>query len=569
MIKIHKHPRGLAIQVDGGLANNPFIRQLEGRIGLEKMLTYKGSLILPTDVAGDVFEVIGVEHAEWDADLLRQARNKVDHRLRQLRARVEVAQALENPQVILADYGSLSRLDAHQVEAVAAMCVPSLRGMAIFDEQGSGKTIMALAAFDRLRELGTVEALLVIAPKSVLASWRAECEAFLAPDFRIVMVEGPATKRRQVIQDRHDILLISYDGAMREHRILQLVIAAKPETYMLILDESYFLKNPDTLRAQVMAKLRPFCERAIVLCGTPAPNAAIDIVNQIDIADGGVAFAHLKKTGTDQATAEEIERALGNAIYLRRLKEEVFPGIPSKEIERVFIELTPLQRQLYERAYNELVVAVKKVDEREFTRHLSSFLARRIALLQICSHPAALDPLYSEDPSKLLALDVLLEELVERQSKKIVIWSFFRRSLQSIAERYAHYGVARIDGSVSRIEDRITAIQNFQHDPNTRLFIGNAASAGAGITLTSAHHAIYESFSNQAAHYMQSVDRIHRRGQTNNVTYHVLLSKNTIEEHEFNRILDKERASRDLLGDRYHEPMTRERFLAELESRNN
>jgi SNF2 family DNA or RNA helicase len=68
---------------------------------------------------------------------------------------------------------------------------------------------------------------------------------------------------------------------------------------------------------------------------------------------------------------------------------------------------------------------------------------------------------------------------------------------------------------------------------------------------------------------MQSVDRIHRRGQTYDVTYHVLLAKNTIEEHEFDRLLDKERASRDLLGDRYREPLTRERFLAELEGRHN
>src|SRR5207248_334210 len=102
----------------------------------------------------------------------------------------------------------------------------------------------------------------------------------------------------------------------------------------------------------------------------------------------------------------------------------------------------------------------------------------------------------------------------------------------------------RIDGSVTRIEDRIEAIERFQNDPTVRLFVGNAAAAGAGITLTAAHHAIYESFSNQAAHYMQSVDRIHRRGQEHDVIYHVILARDTIEEHEFERILDKERAGR-------------------------
>jgi len=125
-------------------------------------------------------------------------------------------------------------------------------------------------------------------------------------------------------------------------------------------------------------------------------------------------------------------------------------------------------------------------------------------------------------------------------------------------------GVVRIDGTVSDVEARMDAIRRFQADPGVRLFVGNAGAAGAGITLTAAHHAIYESFSNQAVHYMQSVDRIHRRGQQHDVTYHVLLAHDTIEEREFDRLLQKEHAGRQLLGDKYEEPMTRARFLEEL-----
>jgi len=88
----------------------------------------------------------------------------------------------------------------------------------------------------------------------------------------------------------------------------------------------------------------------------------------------------------------------------------------------------------------------------------------------------------------------------------------------------------------------------------------------AGITLTAAHHVVYESFSNQAAHYMQSLDRVHRRGQAHDVTYHLLLARHTIDHFEFDRLLHKEAASRDLLGDRCAQPITRDRFLAELES---
>lgn len=215
-------------------------------------------------------------------------------------------------------------------------------------------------------------------------------------------------------------------------------------------------------------------------------------------------------------------------------------------------------------AHGDLVTDVEAVSDAEFDRNIVSFLARRVALLQICSNPGALEATYEEIPAKLLALDGLIHELLEVQEKKVVVWSYYRYSLQQIAERYAHLGLVRIDGSVTSFSERVEAIARFQQDASIRIFLGNAAAAGAGITLTAAHHAIYESFSNQAAHYMQSLDRIHRRGQTEPVVIHILLAKGTIEEKEYERLSTKEKQARELLKDVYEEPITRQRFLADL-----
>ena len=56
---------------------------------------------------------------------------------------------------------------------------------------------------------------------------------------------------------------------------------------------------------------------------------------------------------------------------------------------------------------------------------------------------------------------------------------------------------------------------------------------GAGLTLHAARFAVYESFSNQAAHYLQKSPPYHRRGYTREVEYFVLLADNTIEPSEF------------------------------------
>jgi SNF2 family DNA or RNA helicase len=113
---------------------------------------------------------------------------------------------------------------------------------------------------------------------------------------------------------------------------------------------------------------------------------------------------------------------------------------------------------------------------------------------------------------------------------------------------------------------RREAVRRFQEDDETMLFVGNPAAAGAGLTLHRARLAVYESMSNQAAHYLQSLDRIHRRGQTREVEYFVLLCDQSLEVREYERLTSKERAAQDLLGDNVVEPVTRQTMLAEAES---
>jgi hypothetical protein len=130
-----------------------------------------------------------------------------------------------------------------------------------------------------------------------------------------------------------------------------------------------------------------------------------------------------------------------------------------------------------------------------------SFLARRSAMLQLCSNPAAVVGGYTETPAKFEALDSLLTELIRDHGEKIVLWSFYTKTIDALMVRYGQYQPVRYDGQVADLSHRRAAVKNFQEDDETILFIGNPAAAGAGLTLHRSRTAIYESFSNQAAHY--------------------------------------------------------------------
>jgi SNF2 family DNA or RNA helicase len=478
-------------------------------------------------------------------------------------AGIQVAVALAEPDVALEGFELLPMLDACQREAVAVMSVPSLQGLALFDEQGVGKTAMAIAGFDWLRSLERVSKLLVICPKSTLGGWEREIRRLTGDKYTIRSSVGAQVQRRRHILTRHDILLTTYESATADANLLHLVIKGCSGSYMLIVDESYLVKNPNAKRTQAVRAIRQVCGRAVLLCGTPAPNTPLDVVSQIDLADLGATFRGVT-VPTDKDEAKVVIRdSLQRAIYLRRLKEDVLEFVPAKEFQTIPIGLEPFQAHLYAQVRDALVNDLSSVDDETFERQRSNFLARRSTLLQICSHPGALYSDYREVPAKFLTLDLLMSKLIS-EGEKIVLWSYYRYTLAALEERYAHFGLVRVDGSVESTQERSRRIEAFQSDESVRVFLGNAAAAGAGITLTSARHAIYESLSNQGAHYMQSLDRIHRRGQIHDVVFHILTAKDTVEESHMDTLIEKEQMSRELLPSTASHLVTRLQLLEEL-----
>ncbi|MGW0218755.1 DEAD/DEAH box helicase [Micromonospora chokoriensis] len=460
---------------------------------------------------------------------------------------------------------NLDQLDDHQVVNVAAMTDPDGYGMCLFDEQGAGKTVSVIFAFDRLVDLNIHDWMVVVAPKSMVGEWATAVHEFMGDRYRVQIVAGTAAERQRALESGADVLVMNYEAIPTVSDALVRLLRRNPDRALLVVDESFNVKNPQARRTRDLEAVRDWFGRTWLLCGTPAPNTAHDIVAQINLVDFGLTFSDVQIPKDRAAAVPVVKTALEErAIYLRNLKSDVLPDLPGKVFTRLVVPFSPVQGQLYAGALGSLIADVEAVDDRDFLRNLTSFLSRRMALLRIASNPAGIFDDYSELPGKLVALDDLVERLVGKAGEKVVVWSCFTASLDAIVGRYREYGSVRYDGTVTSIEERRDAVRRFQHDPATRLFVANPAAAGAGLTLHAARYAVYESLTNQAAHYLQSLDRIHRRGQTREVEYFVLLGENSIEHGEFERLVVKETRARDLLGDVVDLPVTRERFLSEL-----
>jgi SWI/SNF-related matrix-associated actin-dependent regulator 1 of chromatin subfamily A len=136
------------------------------------------------------------------------------------------------------------------------------------------------------------------------------------------------------------------------------------------------------------------------------------------------------------------------------------------------------------------------------------------------------------------AIEWILDYVEE--GEKLVVFAHHQRMVDQItaAVKAAGVGVRMIRGGVG-LEERAQAAQDFQTMPDVKVIVLNIASAGFGITLTAANACAFCQLPWSPSDLVQAADRVHRIGQTNNVTVYNLVAEGTCEEDMADMIMAK------------------------------
>ncbi|MGH9878751.1 MAG: helicase-related protein, partial [Nitrososphaerales archaeon] len=162
-----------------------------------------------------------------------------------------------------------------------------------------------------------------------------------------------------------------------------------------------------------------------------------------------------------------------------------------------------------------------------------------------------------ETPTKINTACRIAKEICGR-GEKLIIWSTFIHNLNMIAKTIEQLNPVIVHGGVpflaSLDEDfsREILISRFRDDPQCMALIANPAACAESISLhKTCHHAIYLDRSFNCAHYIQSLDRIHRLGLPSDqkTNYYLLQSTGTIDSVVDNRLREKMRLMRDVIED--------------------
>lgn len=462
---------------------------------------------------GDLLRAFGLKVGEdlqieeQAADLLRQsARNAQSYAAAVAGEQVDEAALIKELQAA----GFARTLKPHQIRNIRRLA--ALPAAATFSVPGAGKTTEALATFAYRREPG--DRLLVIAPKNAFAAWDEQLkECFPGEPDEFVRLRGANIAR--ALQTDPRFMLVSYQQVPRSRELITQHLAR--HRVHVFLDESHRIKaGAARLTANAVLSVSQLPVGKLVMSGTPMPQSADDLLPQFSFLYPEV-----------QATSDNVIDQM-RPIYVRTNKAEL--GLRPPTVVTKTVAMSPLQTELYGYMKSEVArqAALYLTDR---TRGAFRNLGRSVTrLLMFVSHPALLSREIEIAKPGLLAavmaegkgpkLTYVLRRARElaREGKKVLIWSSFRHNVEFIAASLQDLGAVFIHGSVDAGDDdddgtREGRIKLFHDDPNVRVMVANPAAASEGVSLhTVCHHALYLDRTFNAAHFLQSMDRIHRLG---------------------------------------------------------
>jgi SNF2 family DNA or RNA helicase len=448
----------------------------------------------------------------------------------------------------------------HQREDIKFFCEHDRFGL--FSQPGVGKTLPMQAFGVLLVTYGN--GVIYIMPPILINQFKASFESNYPKigDFvRIEALVGNPKERDALLEnwgnfDYPDIVLMSYKMFVKywEH--------FKERGFsMLFVDEATVVK---THTSQIHKAVKSFVEPTNglgLVTGTPIESNVEDCFGLIKLirpeAYGSKAnfdYLHVIKDSyfnpTNHTTISKVvgyknHDLLHRQLYAqgrRVLKSEV-SDLPPRLFSEYLVALSPSHRALYDKMVEERMLEIR--DELiDLTTAQSLYQAMQRVLLSPESFGEEI-----KDNTILDMLDAILESL---DGRKVIVFAWFNKSVETIVKRYPHLSPVVINGQVTG-KARDLAKQTFIEDANCGLMVMNPKSGGVGVDLLQ-HVCSDMVFAEPCALpgvFDQALGRLHRTGQrAETINVYLITAVKTVAVRLRNKLILRDKQQEDVVRDR-------------------
>jgi SNF2-related domain len=495
---------------------------------------------------------------------------------------------------------------AHQREALARSW--DAEAFALFMEQGTGKTKVAIDTSGALYVAGKIDAVMLLSRDGVQKGWiRDALPEHMSP---AVPYRSGVYANRLTVRDKR-----IYNALWADTRELRFVaitwdllnsapIRAEARRFLrtfrtlLIGDESHNIGSPKAGRTKAAIDLSAHAKYRRILTGTPSTQSPFELWSQFHFLDENIlgqssftAFKshygvmldnndglmrHLNKRlqmkyGAARAAKmtpqvlqrdeynqpvyknlDELNRLIQPYSY-RVLKKDCL-DLPAKVYKKRYVEMLPEQRRLYEQLRDDFYT---EYEGGLMTAPLA--ITRYQRLQQILGgfwkRDTQVEPVViGGDPLELPKIVELLD-IVQPLTGKVLVWANYQHECEAIARAlegvYGGGSVARYWGGITNAA-RSKQKALFIGSKHCRFFVSNPGAGGEGLDgLQVADTEVYYSNGFSLRNREQSEDRAHRGGSEahESVTIYDIVVPDSLDEKTLRALRMKKDVSTLVIGD--------------------
>lgn len=400
------------------------------------------------------------------------------------------------------------------------------------DGMGLGKTAQAITAANQVG----AEHVVVICPAIAIVNWHREWAKW---------------------GGKGHLSVYSYDRVAVRENVRQEIKEIKPD--LMILDEAHYLKGRTSKRTKSI--YGPNClgdgvashaTRVWLLTGTPCPNNAAELFPHlralwpelIALGDKPMNYVQFIEVFCSLQATPFGPKILGNKnapilrrklvqFTLRRQAEQVLKDLPRMFWQDVVVEPKDVMGGLNSLEAEPAVEALRSQLKND--GDLSGFEVEMATLRRVTGTAKA-----------KAAAELVARELDDCAYSKICIFAHHTDVIETLKHELARFKPLVVTGK-TRPFMRQEAIDQFQSQEDTKIFIGQIQACATAITLHASNQVLFVEASWTPSDNAQAAKRCHRIGQQRPVFVRVLGLANSIDEAVAKVLARKSKAITELL----------------------
>lgn len=407
-----------------------------------------------------------------------------------------------------------------------------------------GKTVISLTAIQGLLAIGSVNRVLIVAPKRVAEqTWLNESRKWAhLKNFKLTVCAGTPKKRTKILAEEPQVMTISRGN------FVWLTKQYPRDTWpfdTVVIDELTTFKSYDTSGFKALKGILPHVNRRVGLTGTPAPNGLEDLWAEIYFLDEGQRLGkyvtYFRQEYFNQSPYSRFvrwPRADAQEKIMDKLQDlcvsmeaEDYLNMPELILNKVKTKLSSSERLTYDSMEKDFVA---EIGNDEITATSAATVSNK--LLQLCNgaiyttDDTGDDRPYVEFHNKKLEL---LKELYDSSpGQPLLVFYAFKHDKKRIKKFFT--GVKGCD--ILTLDDDKDALDRW-NEGKCSMLLAHPASIAHGLNIQAGGHIIcYFGSTWNLELYEQSFKRLYRQGQKSKT---VILNHLMIEDSQDDVVLGR------------------------------